>query len=319
MPSSSFTPTSGNGAAVIYLTAGDVQSGQQQIRQISIDGQNAPGSNSIHGIQAYNAIAGVKIRDVLVYGGTSSNLGGNGLDMRPGANQNPDFWDVAHSKFSSMGGNGVSMSGAADSYFVSVEATGNTGANWSITNCGNCRFAGCKGENSGSGQGWYLTAASGFTGELTFEGCTSQFNHLDGWYLTGPGAGLYQFTGCRSAGDGESSGSAFTITGSFAGTALLTGWGSVPGSTTPANGLTISSASASAYILVANSLLWGHTAAVSNDGSAGAFLLDPNVVYRTGTTGSPVSAPQPLAITQGGTGSTTAGTAIAYAQRIFAV
>jgi hypothetical protein len=184
------------------------------------------------------------------------------------------------------------MNGVSDSYFVSVEATGNTGANWNITNCGNCRWVGCKGENSGTGQGWYLTAASGFTGELAFSGCTSQLNHLDGWYLTGPGAGLYQFTGCRSVGDGASSGSAFTVTGSFAGTVQLTGWGSVPGATTPATGLTISSVSSSAYIQVANSLLWGHTTAVSNDASAGAFLLDPNVVYRTGTTGSPTSAIQ---------------------------
>jgi hypothetical protein len=317
-PSSAFTPTSGNGAAVICLTAGDVQSGQQQVRQISIDGSNTPASNSIHGIQVYNAIAGGKIRDVLVYGG-NGQMGGNGLDMRPGANQNPDFWDISHSKFSGCGGVGVNMSGTSDCFVFAVEATGNTGSGWTITNCSNCRYVGCKAEGSNSNQGWYLTAASGFTGELSFVGCTSQFNHLDGWYLTGPGAGLYQFTGCRSAGDGESSGNAFTITGSFSGTAQLTGWGSVPGSTTPANGLTISSVSGSAYILVANSLLWGHTAAVSNDGSAGAFLLDPNVVYRTGTTGSPTSAPQPLAIAQGGTGSATAGTAVAYAQRVFAV
>ena len=291
-PSSAFTPTSGNGAAVIYLTAGNVQSGQQQIRQISIDGQNAPSSNSIHGIQAYNAIAGVKLRDVLVYGGTSSNLGGNGLDMRPGANQNPDFWDVAHCKFSSMGGNGVSINGAADNYFFSCEATGNTGANWNVTNCGNTRFVGCKGENSGSGQGWYLTAASGFTGELAFTGCTSQFNHLDGWYLTGPGAGVYQFTGCRSAGDAESSGAAFTVAGSFAGTVQLTGWASVPVSSVAATGLKISSVSSSAWIMAANSVLWGYSTSVSNDGSAAAFLQS-QVVYRTGSASSPTSTLAP--------------------------
>jgi Pectate lyase superfamily protein len=303
-PSASFTPTSGNGAAVIFLTTGDAQGGQQQIRQISIDGQNSPSGNAIHGIQLYNAVGGVKMRDVLVYGGTGDNLGGNGLDMRPGANSNPDFHDIAHCKFSAMGGYGVNMNGVADSYFVSVEATGNAGANWSITNCNNCRYTGCKGENSASGQGWYLTAASGFTGALAFSGCTSQFNHLDGWYLTGPGAGLYQFTGCRSVSDGESSGNAFTITGSFAGTAELTGWGSVPGPAYPADGLKIESVSSSAYVLAANCLFWGYSTAVSSDSSAGAFLQDANTVYRTGPASSPSSAAQALAAGQGGTGQT---------------
>jgi hypothetical protein len=308
MPSSAFTPTSGNGAAVIYLTTGNAQGGQQQIKQISIDGQNAPSSNSIHGIQAYNAVAGVKLRDVLVYGGTSSNLGGNGLDMRPGTNQNPDFWDVAHCKFSSMGGNGVNMNGVSDSYFVSVEATGNTGSNWNITNCGNCRYVGCKGENSGAGQGWFLTAVSGFTGELAFTGCTSQFNHLDGWYLTGPGAGMYQFTGIRSVSDGESSGSAFTLTGSFNGTAIFTGVASVPGTSYPADGLHISSLGTSAEVMIANSVIWGYSTATVTDNS-GTLLLDPNVVYRTGAIGSPVSVTQALGISQGGTSATSASAA----------
>jgi hypothetical protein len=121
---------------------------------------------------------------------------------------------------------------------------------------------------------------------------------------------MYQFTGIRSVSDGESSGSAFTLTGSFNGTAIFTGVASVPGTSYPADGLHISSLGTSAEVMIANSVIWGYSTATVTDNS-GTLLLDPNVVYRTGAIGSPVSVTQALGISQGGTAAKTAATALA--------
>jgi hypothetical protein len=60
--------------------------------------------------------------------------------------------------------------------------------------------------------------------------------------------------------------------------------------------------------MIANSVIWGYSTATVTDNS-GTLLLDPNVVYRTGAIGSPVSVTQALGIPQGGTSATSASAA----------
>ncbi|HEY1668492.1 MAG TPA: glycosyl hydrolase family 28-related protein [Trebonia sp.] len=303
-PAAGFT-----GIAVISMTQASGQGGQQQFYAFSVDGSNVTGTNTIHGIEATSAVAAVKMRDVLVYGGNGA-LGGDGLHVAAGSNGLPDFWDVAHCKFSGFKGNGVSLNGLADSFFFACESTGNTGWGWTITNGNNSRFVGCKAEGAGTNGGWQLTAASGFTGQLTFSACTSGSNHQDGWQVNGPGAGVYSISGCRSTNDGLTSGAGFTVQAGYAGTVQLTGVDTVPATSTPAYGLKVSAVAGTAVIQVANSTLWGVTGGVSNDASTPNVLYDGNCVLTSGALASPAPVPQPQSISQGGTSATTAAAAL---------
>lgn len=190
-PSAAFS-----GSAVLSMSDGGVQSGGQQIRGLTIDGSLLPAGNTVHGIQAVGAVAAVTLRDILVYGGNT--LGGNGLDVQKGAGSgNPDFWDVAHCKFSGVKGIGAHLVALADSYFVACESTGNTGDSWNITNGNNSRYVGCKAEGSGAGFGWNLIGTWGAAGYSLMAGCTSSANTAGGVSVSGAGTGTWYFDGCH--------------------------------------------------------------------------------------------------------------------------
>lgn len=187
-PSSAFS-----GAAVLSMTDGGSQAGGQQIRGISIDGSSLPSGNTVHGIQATGAVAAVTLRDCLIYGGTAG--GGNGLDAQQGTGAaNPDFWDVAHCKFSGWKGIGAHLVGVADCFFTACESTGNTGNAWDITNGNNCRYMGCKAE--GSAVGWNLNGNWGSTGFAELVGCTAASNSGADFSVSGSGTGTFYLNGC---------------------------------------------------------------------------------------------------------------------------
>jgi hypothetical protein len=186
-----------SGTSIISLGNAPVaQAGGQYIKGITLDGSQLPSSSAVTGIQAVGWVAGVTLREVTVWsGGGTGQMLGPGIDVRAdGSGHAPDFWDIAHCKVSAINGIGINFAGLADSYILNTEATGNHGDNWNITNCGNSRFIGCKGEGSGTGFGWNLTGASAFTGYVQFIGCTSSVNSSGGWNLTGTGTGRYRWT-----------------------------------------------------------------------------------------------------------------------------
>jgi hypothetical protein len=186
-PSSSFS-----GAGVISLLGSASQGGGQNLRNLTIDGTALP-AGTVHGIYGHGGVAGVTLRDCLVYG-----LTGNGLHCDSDGTSQPDFWHVLACKFSGCAGDGVHITGLADSWFTDCEATGNTGDGWDVTSGNNARFTSCKGEGNG-GFGWNLQAASGFTGVVQLSGSTAESNTSGGFTVSGTGAGLFRFPGCRSS------------------------------------------------------------------------------------------------------------------------
>jgi len=118
---------------------------------------------------------------------------GPGLDVRAdGSGHAPDFWEISFCKVSAINGIGINFAGLADSYVLNCEATGNASDNWKITNGGNTRFIGCKGENSGGGLGWDLIGQVGYSGTAHFNTCTSSGNSSGGFSVSGTGTGVYR-------------------------------------------------------------------------------------------------------------------------------
>ncbi len=194
-PSVSFS-----GTAIISLGNVPVtQAGGQSLTGITIDGSQLPSSSAIAGIQAVGWVAGVTLREVLVWSGPGSGqMLGPGIDARAdGSGHAPDFWDVAFCKVSAINGIGINTAGLADSYFFNTESTGNAGDQWRITNGGNSRYIGCKAEN-GAGFGWNLIGQSGFTGSLYFNTCTSSGNSSGGFSVSSTGTGLYRLNGVNA-------------------------------------------------------------------------------------------------------------------------
>lgn len=187
-----------SGSAVILMQDNGSQCGGQQIRGITIDCSSLPSGNTVHGIQSVGAIAGVTMRDLLVYGGSAA--GGNGLDAQKGAGvNNPDFWDVTHCKFSGFKGMGAHLVALADSYFLACESTGNTGDCWNITNGSNCRYLGSKAEGSTAGWGWNLIGTWGSTGYAEHVCSTASSNSSGDFQVSGTGTGTYYFNTCHAS------------------------------------------------------------------------------------------------------------------------
>jgi hypothetical protein len=194
-PSSSFS-----GAAVITMgSAGTTQHGGQQIYGITIDGSSLP-AGSVHGIASVGYVGGVTLRDVLVYGVT-----GDGLNAANDgtAGHNPDFWDVAHCKFSHCGGWGMNTTGLSDSWFTAGECTGNTSGGAQVTNGSDSRYTAWRCESNatlGTTPGWSLIGASGFTGIVTLTACAADLNGV-GVASSGTGTGTYILNGIVAHGN----------------------------------------------------------------------------------------------------------------------
>jgi hypothetical protein len=271
-PSASFAGPSSATGVILLTTSPGTQAGGQRLTNIYLDASNLP-SNNLHGIAIFNNVACVTLEDVTVYG--NNILGGDCLHAVASGGGPPDLLNIYRCHFAGANGWGVSMSGAADSYIVTSECTGNKSGGWSVTNCNNARFVGAKGEQSSNGPGWLFTALSGFTGIVHLLACTSQGNNQDGFRVTGSGTGTYQLIGCSADSDGTNSGSGgggyagLNVT-SFAGTVLADGWNTrVTGATpSPQYGVAMTSSNT---LTMAAAVLAGSTSPVLNGGGNTTF------------------------------------------------
>ena len=261
-------------APAVHSNPPATQGGAQRIQYISIDGTNALNGNNMHGIAILNAVACVTLRDVLIYG-SNGHLPGDGIHAVTSPSNPPDLINAFSVHASEMGNYGIYCSGVADSYWNSCESTGNQVAGWYVLNGNNTRFIGCKGEQTKAGPGWYLDAATGFTGILHLLACTSQDNFEDGFFFTGTGTGTYQLLGRSSDGDGSNGGAGgggyagIRLSG-FDGVVLADGFNIRlnSGTTSPQYG---ASATSSNTLAISNANLAGETSPLFNGGTVTSF------------------------------------------------
>lgn len=310
-------PASSVTAAIQFASNASVQYGNQSLRRITIDGSAMSGGTG-HGVLA-DAVAGVTLEDVSVFGCIGDGLHGAGVVGTGG--HPPDFWSITRCKFSGNSGWGVSIAGMADSFITDSEATGNAGGGgWNITNGNNLRMVACKAEFNTDGPGYLLTAQSGFGGLVHMLSCTSQFNNEDGFRITGTGTGIYNLMNCASDTDGTNSSSGggnfagLNIT-SFAGTVVADQFVTrVTGSpASPEYGVSMTS-SGTATLL--GTSLNGATAAVHNGGSNTLFQVDGGAFGRLPTAQQMgiVAQNYPSILALGGTAA--ASTGVVYVVRI---
>jgi hypothetical protein len=181
-PVSGFTGT----GAIQFNPTGDSasQHGGQRLYGITINGNSLSGGNTVDGIQSTGYVAGVKMRDVVVFGA----FGGELLHLVTDGNAShvPDFWQLDSVKLSGGHANGADVIGLADSWIVNSEASGCTGIGWKFNNSSGTRMIGCRGNDNGTGLAW--DGLSGFTGNFLVNACQFASN-TTGITVSGSGTG----------------------------------------------------------------------------------------------------------------------------------
>jgi hypothetical protein len=198
------------GTTVISIAGSTVsQFGGQMLDGITIDGSLLPAGNTVNGITGLGWVAAVTLHRVLVWGGYAgtTGLGGIGLDIEGISGKNPDFWDISHVKVSACKGIGIKTVALSDTTWLVVEATGNNGDNWNISNGNNSRYVLVKGENSSTGWDFNVIGLTGFTGYLEFIIASAAGGSLGAIQVSGAGTGTFYFA------DTHTTGGTVTITG----------------------------------------------------------------------------------------------------------
>lgn len=170
-----------------------LQGGGQVIERITIDGTSLP-AGTVHGIHSLGPVAGVTLRENLVYSVTGDGLraeSSSTYSFKP-----PDFWDVSNCKFSLNGGAGATLVGLSDSWILECESTANqAGDGWKLTDGTNSKFTACKSEGNHL-FGFNLSATT--AGEHHFIGCTTTLNTSGGFSVAGAGSKTYYFDFCAA-------------------------------------------------------------------------------------------------------------------------
>lgn len=179
-----------SGAALITMgSSGTTQHGGQRISNITLSGAGAPAGT--HGIQSIGYVAGVKLKDIVVWGNVLIQDGLH-IDNDGTAGHQADFWQVENCKFSNCAGWGVFTLGLGDSWFVNCESTGNTLGGWTITGGSDSRWIGCRADSNGGVPGFSLTPTSS-ANVLSFIDCEANLNGT-GWVFNGSTAATYMLT-----------------------------------------------------------------------------------------------------------------------------
>jgi hypothetical protein len=308
VPVSGFTGLTITDGGPVTLTAAIVLLGQsyggystvseeQKIRNLMIDGSSAPAS--VNGIQSYGRLQRVHLSEVLI-----SKVTGDGLvqTLDVAANQ-PDAW-FAYKVFSRFNsGKGFNLRSADSTWYMCLSSNnGDTGTDWFINTTSNSKYYACRSEHSaGIGFGFVCTNSGNSSGDVLFQGCSTDQSTQHGFQIGGTINGVASFVhatpvvlnGCVLRRDGANGGSGG---GGFAGI-YIADYGSVvvvdgcnvfpgvnddgSGTNSPQIGLLADSGSQG---VVSGSYFHAATTAITDNAG---LNYDNTVVIATGTTGSP--------------------------------
>jgi hypothetical protein len=286
-----------SGEAVILMVDQDsggysLESTEQRIEKISIDGSSLPGS-TIDGILAVGYVHGVYLTDVQI-----RHIPNRGVRADSNASGAPYSWRATRLHVSDSGGIGINAS-MTDTTWVDCEVIGGGSHGWFCGGAANSVFMGCRSEwsaldgfNLGSGTG----TGSGSGGPL-FIGCTTDRNGQNGVSIPigANGNGPVTFSGCTFRRDGRNSNSSgysgINVNGSTQ-PIILSGCQVYPGTADDGSGIASPQygLSATEATVQVNGGVWhAISEGIHNGGSNIRLSRSPNVMERTGPTTAPVT------------------------------
>ncbi len=261
-----------------------------EVENLTIHGPNLTGTQM--GIQFTGAASSnsAKLRSVLV-----SRTAGDGI-LADNSVKWISMYDVGvyHAGVSTGTGYGFNIQ-CSDSWFDNCLAAGCATAGWSVQ-ANNITFTACRAEDSPAGYGFYVHDKSMFGG-TKFIGCSTDLNGGEGFYalnLTGNGA--LKINGCSFRRDGNNAGAGSTTLAGvhvkgctipvvLDGTDVTARQGDSGGADAPHWGVNVETSS---YVSINGGYLSSDaTGAATHWDSAGRFVLGPNIVTATVTSGTP--------------------------------
>jgi hypothetical protein len=290
---------------------------EQKIRNIQIDGTNAPAS--VHGIQSYGRLQRVQMHQVLISAVTGDGVH-HTLDV---AGNQPDAWTLYKVFVRFNGGIGFSLR-SADSTYIGCLCSNTTGIGWFVNTESNSKFYACRSEHAGDiGWGYVCVNSGNSSGGTLFQGCSTDQSTKHGFQIGGTINGITSFvhsvavnlSGCVFRRDGANGGSggggyAGLYNANYGGQVTASGltvWPGVndngSGTNSPQIGLLADSGS---LMNVSAAYIQGATTAIT-DNSGGGINWDNSVVTATGTTGSPTINASPQIAAYQGTSLTLSG------------
>lgn len=161
------------GSAVISFPAG---SSEQRITRVNINGALAA-ANSVIGIAANLGEAQyVQLSDILITGGGISN----GIATNNGGSAQANGWRCRNVVVLNVAGTGILLRNQPDTNWTDCQSIGSGSFGWTLTNCQNSKFTGCRAD---------FSATSGL--------------HITGAWSTGTGSGGCQFVNFSTDRNGQ--------------------------------------------------------------------------------------------------------------------
>lgn len=308
MPTVGFSAGTWPLAAVILIvdqTTGSysVQSQEQQVRDIQIQGSNLGTSTAIHGVGIYSGVSSTgqtTFENMLIV-----NMSGWGFTTPNGTGQtrafNVNVRNCGLAAAVAVGG-GFQLQ-CSDSNFLFCESNSNTGDGWNILNTYDSVFNQCHSEHNGDGG--TLTSAYGFNykstnnnssptlGSISFVGCTVDAGQYDGFYFTSTSnpappinvvGGFSRRPGTKSSSAGYAG---YRVDGykgpiNFCGVQCYPGQPDGGGSNFPQWGLNCTNNGANTQIAVTGSVLNGVSGGINCDGTQGLLTIGADCTFGTG-------------------------------------
>lgn len=187
-PSATWSGGSVNEPGVVYINGDRTTVHKPGVSNLWIDGSAAPAS--VHGISAYGGAFHGVVLGVGVY-----TVPGDGMHFaRSASDLRADGWTISNCVVQTFGGRGVYWFGQ-DTQFLNVhvqaaQASTSGGSCWQIDNGNNCRWIGCRGDQSAD-SGWTIDSNPGLTpgSAVTLIGCGTENNNNFGLHVINSSGG----------------------------------------------------------------------------------------------------------------------------------
>lgn len=271
-------------------------SGEQRLIDLMIYGASAPAGTD--GIQAKG-----NIQNVVMYGVTVRDMTGNGIYTGVNAGAYPYSWRLHRVMLDNNGSHGMSVQQMTDLTMIDCQAIGNGANGFVLNNVANSQLSSCRAEWNGN-HGYYITGSWGTgtgSGGMQVSNCGTDRNGFHGVFVDATGNAPIVISNLMTRRDGRNGGAGG---GGYAGlcatgatTPLVIGdWTNYPGTDDNGTGTNSPQYGASftgnASVQLDNARLHANTAGLHNGGGNVSLQLGQNLIYATGTTAAPVTAPQ---------------------------